>query len=307
MKRLCLLFALATLLLAPSARAQLVTSDPMNQLIFWENVTHTTQLAQSLEQLRQTTVAAKENLSLVRDVYAGVNEFLHFDPKDFLESGKSYYLTKSGVGDLVVDARSGIEGGSGGRFNPYQLVQRVDMYGDQSRRMDAREDAVPLPYDADAALGISQDLNALIDHPGYQKRLLGEPPPPTAAEGLLLFDAARADPQLAQALVYERTHSKEAETRAMKLYLESLGASPGKAQQLAATASTMTAAELASVNDKLAQQTALMQVERIENAAGRAEARRETDAMWQGVGEGIERSFGSGPRPTEMPAFGRVR
>lgn len=244
------------------------------------------QSAASLEQLRASLAAAREQVQFARDVYAGVNDFRQFDPQAFLDSQQQQWLSQvplaQDVSSFVQDITA--NGLNGGRFSASDLYYRVDAYHDAYRRHQAEQanGGKVVPYDARAALGVSREAEAALANPATRAALANQPVP-DVADGLFAVDAAKADPALLSLYMQRRAQAKEAEYQAFKLYAESMGASPGKAQQLAAMAAGLSAQELARVDDKLGQSLSLQQLQRQEEAGAKASERRETDALWNNI------------------------
>lgn len=267
-----------------------------------------TQGVAQIAQVADAIATAKEQLELARDVYAGVNDFLQFDPQAFLDGQKQQWMYSiplaSEVQSLVTDV--GTNGLNGGRFDAGRMAARFDVYRDQMRRMDAH-DAMGgslEPYDARAAMTLSRETDAVFSNGNARARLANQPEPETVSHGLFAADAARVDPQLLSLYMQRRAAAKEAEYQAMKLYAEASGASPGKAQQLAAMAAGMSAQELARIDDKLSQSLTLEQLQYQQEAAARANERREVDFLWTDMQETTIKTFAPPTRGSdEMVEF----
>ena len=259
-----------------------------------------TQGFEELAQAGETIKTAQENLQLVRDVYAGVNDFVNFDPQAFLDGQKDYWLAQMPIaGDaqsFVNDiSTNGLGGGSSS--NPYN---RLDVYRDAFRRKEAQRafKGSLEPYDGKKALTVSREAETALSNSSTRVRLANKPEPATVAEGLFAVDAAKGDPQLLALYMQRRAAAKEAEYQAFKLYSESLGASPGKAQQLAAMAAGITAQELARIDDKLTQSVAMQQLEQQQRSSAKATERRETDFLWRDLEGATQTTFAPPTRGT---------
>lgn len=248
-----------------------------------------TQGVAQIAQVADAIATAKEQLELARDVYAGVNDFLQFDPQAFLNGQKQQWMYSiplaAEVQDLVTDVST--NGLNGGSFDARRMAARFDVYRDQMRRQSAQKamGGTLEPYDAKAALTLSRETDAVLGNASARARLANRPEPETISDGLFAADAARVDPQLLALYMQRRAVSKEAEYQAMKLYAEASDASPGKAQQLAAMAAGMSAQELARIDDKLSQQLTLEELQYQQEAAAKANERREVDFIWTDLHE----------------------
>lgn len=254
-------------------------------------------VTQGLAELAQFTEAiatAKEQLDLAKDVYAGVGEFLEFDPQAFLDGQKQNWLSQvplaSDVQGFVTDLSSGL---GGGHFNARDLYGRFDAYRDAHRRKEAQRalGRTLEPYDAKVALTVSREAEGALANARTRAQLAGKPEVETVSEGLFAVDAAKADPQLLALYMQRRAAAKEAEYQAMKLYAESLGAAPGKAQQLAAMAAGLSAQELARIDDKMTQSVALQQLDRQQKASAKATEAQEADFLWGDIQRTSESTF----------------
>lgn len=270
--------------------AALVASLPTTahaSLFGEENVALTALVAQGTQELAQfgeAITTAQQQLQLARDVYAGVNDFLNFDPQAFLEGQRQQWMADVPIaGQLqgfVADVSN--NGLGGGRFDVHDVYARFNTYRDAARRAEARRalGGTLEPYDARAALTLSADTETALASPRVRQQLGGQMTPATLADGLFASDVARVDPQLLTLALQRRAAAKEAEYQAFKLLSEAMGASPGKAQQLAAIASGLSAQELARIDDKLGQSLTLEQLRQEQESTTRANERRETDFLW---------------------------
>jgi hypothetical protein len=279
-RKLFSLIAASAVLLARPARADLWGADlaPLAALV--------AQGADAISQAQQFVSTAKEDLQIARDVYAGVSDFVNFDPNTFLSGQQNYWLAQvplvGDVSGLVNDVAT--RGLTGGHFNATQLYYRLNVYRDAQRTKAAFDSlggrAVVLPYDSTAALNASKEIDTVLSNPAARQRVAGAPDPDTVSEGLFEADAARVDPALVSLYLQRRAGAKEAEYQAYKLYTEALGASPGKAQQIAAMAAALTAQEAARIDDRLSQFLAVQQLGRQEAAVGRALERSDSEFLW---------------------------
>lgn len=249
-------------------------SWPAHASIFGEeNGALSTLVAQGVAELVQVgefVSTASEQLQLARDVYAGVNEFINFDPQAFFDGQKSQWLAEvplaADVQSFVQDVSS--NGLKGGRFNARDIYSRFDAYRDAYRRKEATRSlgGTMEPFDSKIALSAAQEAEQALSNVRSRQQLASHPEPETVAEGLFAVDLARGDQRLLALYMQRRATAKEAEYQAFKLYAESLDASPGKAQQLSAMAAGMSAQQLARIDDKLTQSVAFQQLDRQETS-----------------------------------------
>ena len=298
----------ATLLWGASATAQVVVSDPTSTALeikmLATNIEHGFQLGEQLTQLKQNVQLVREGVSLARDAYAGINYFQHFDAQQFLQAGETYFLAGSGTADaLNLAANIEQNGLNGGYFSPAVLGSASNLYNDVERRAAAIQAQGHL-YDPKAALTLSAELDAVVHNLDYQQGAARTVEPSTSAQGLLAYDALQADPSLLALVVHQRAESEQQARTAMKLYLESLGASPGKAEQLAASATTLSAVELGRLNDKQAQSLNLQLLERTEKSVASAQTRKENDLVWQQIVTGVGATYGRGAPVPPEPSMG---
>jgi hypothetical protein len=292
------------------AHAQFVTSNPILEMLtnaqLAEDLAQTGTLTNQLLQLEQVLSTSQEQLGLMRDVYDGVNAFTSFDPDQFLAEGSAYFRSQVPGGGLTSRTQSFISdvranGLRGGDFS--RLRARYDTYRDSARALEAAQASPERPYDARAALSLSESLQASLATPEARKGLLTAPTPSTVTEGLIASDLARADPTLLRNYLQRRAQAREAEDQALDLLCESMGCqgapapSVGKAQQLTAQASAQSAVELTRLNGTASDQLALDQLRRQEEAAAAARARAEHDALWKNIGQSLK----AGMAPTELP------
>jgi hypothetical protein len=289
-----LVFAVATYPTAAHASLFGEENGPLTVLVA-QGVAELSQAADSFKAVTETLDNAKEYLQIARDVYAGINEFTNFDPEAFLQDQAQYFLAQVPIAGEVSSFVSDVSGNglNGGHFNANDLYGKFDAYRDAYRRRQAQQavGANLTPFDSKTALSISGDAERALSNPSTRQQLAGRPDIASASEGLFSADAARVDPKLLSLYMQRRAAAKEAEYQAFKLYSESLGASPGKAQQLAAMATAMTAQEIARIDDKLAQSVSLQQLDRQEAAIGKATERREADFLWNDVQGAAEETF----------------
>lgn len=266
----------------------LLLSAPAHASVFGEeNAALAALVAQGIEEINQasqTIATAREQLEFAKDVYAGINYFTTFDPQAFLEQEKSYFLTHIQVAaeasSLVTEVTSGrITGGSAD-----SLYNRFDAFRDAQRRRQAKQgNGRVAPYDANRALTLSAETEEALGDPTQRGRLTGKPDVATVSDGLLEADMSRVDPALLNLYLARRAAAKEAEYQAFKLYAEAIGASPGKAQQLAALAAGLSAQELARIDHSLAQANTAAQLERHERSVAKANEKAQVDFVWDDI------------------------
>lgn len=300
--------ALGLALLPQVASAQFVTSSPLLELLtkssLLQEIEQTATLASQLSQLEQMVTASREQIGLMRDVYAGVGAFTSFDPDQFLAEGGAYFRAQAGslspgTASFISDVRS--NGLAGGDFS--RVRSRWDSYRDSARALEALDGAPERPYDAATALDLSRTVQSSLASPEARRGLLAAPPVTTVAEGLFAGDLARADPSLLHAYLQRRAQAREAEDQALSVLCESMGCngasapSVGKAQQLTAQSTAQAAVELTRLNTAASEQLALEQLRRQEEAAAAARTRAEYDAIWNNLGSSFERGFA----PAELP------
>lgn len=308
------LILLFTLLAAP-ASAQVVTSDPLLELI--QNAQLSEQLAQGatltsqLAQIQALVSNAKDQVALARDVYAGLSSFQHFNPDEFLAQGSAYFASQvpglsvaTDAAGLVTDVTT--HGLQGGRFTG-NISARFDVYGDAARRSAAAAEAGAPPAFAPArALGLSADFLAALQSDSSRQRLLLESPPTSIIDGLLLEDLERVDPSLLRAYVRSRAQASDAEDKALKLLAEAFDKvappSPGKAAQLTAQSTAQSTVELTRINAALQQQLAYQQLQRAEESEAAARARQQTDAVWDSVGRAVDHAFNATEPLPDFPS-----
>lgn len=304
--RLSLPLVAAALLLAGTARAQFVdpAANALQVQILAENVRQTLSMGDQLTQLQQTVTTARENLALVRSVYAGVSEFTSYKPEDLLKEGRRAFLSAN---PELADALSlGQELtrplGEGGLGPPLSVNLGVDAYGDAARRLEAAG-AGPAPvYDARAAWSVSREVQGLLDDAAVQSSLARPPPVATVAEGLFQLDMARADAGLAELYMRRQASALSSQEAALAVFKESTAASPGKAQQLSAQSGAMTAVGVARLQELEAKQLSLLELQRQEEAATRAAERQERDVAWERLGSSMRESFRrAAPHEVEFP------
>ncbi|MCY1083769.1 hypothetical protein [Archangium lansingense] len=307
--RLTLPLAAAVVLLAGSARAQFVDpgANALQLQILMENVRQTLSMGDQLAQLQQTVTTARENLALVRSVYAGVSEFTSYKPEDLLKEGRRAFLSAN---PELADALSLGQDltrplGEGGLRPALNVNLGVDAYGDAARRREAAG-AGPAPaYDARAAWSVSREVQGLLDDASVQSSLARPLPVATAAEGLFQLDMARADAGLAELYMRRQASALSAQEAALAVFKESTTAAPGKAQQLAAQSGAMTAVGVARLQELEAKQLSLLELQRQEEATTRAAVQQERDAAWERLGSSMKESFRrAAPREVDFPTGG---
>lgn len=274
-----------------------------------ENIALATLVAQGVSELQQVSQAietARQQLEFARDVYAGVNEFRNFDPQTFLDTQKAQWLSQvplaNEVQSFVSDVRD--NGLNGGRFDAQSLAGRFDVYREAYRARQAAQSlgGSVAPYDARTALSVSREAERAFASPSVRQQLTAQPEASTFSEGLFAADAARVDPQLLSLYAQRRSAAKEAEYQAFKLTAEAMGASPGKAQQLAAMATGLSAQELARIDDKLATSVTLQQLDRQEKAVGAAVERRDFELLYENAASSLKRRA-KGPTRSEGGSY----
>lgn len=278
-----------------------------------ENIALSALVAQGVSQLQQVSQAietARQQLQVARDVYAGVNDFRNFDPQTFLDGQKQQWLSQvplaTDVQSFVSDVRD--NGLSGGRFDANALASRFDVYRDAYRRREAAQalGGPVAPYDARTAMSVSREAERALSSPTLRQQLTAQPEPTTLSDGLFAADAARVDPQLLALYVKRRAAAKEAEYQAFRLTAEAMGASPGKAQQLAAMATGLSAQELARIDDKMSTSVTLQQLDRQEKAVGSAVERRDFELLYENAASSLKRRA-KGPTRSAGDAYGWER
>lgn len=307
--RITLPLATVALLLAGTARAQFVDpgANALQLQILMENVRQTLSMGDQLAQLQQTVTTARENLALVRSVYAGVNEFTSYKPEDLLKEGRRAFLSAN---PEIADALSLGQDltrplGEGGLGPPLSVNLGVDAYGDGARRREAAGAGPAHVYDARAAWSVSREVQGLLDDAALQSSLARPPSVATAADGLFQLDMARADAGLAELYMRRQASALSAQEAALAVFKESTTATPGKAQQLAAQSGAMTAVGVARIQELEAKQLSLLELQRQEEATARAAERQERDAAWERIGSGIKESFRrAAPREVDFPTGG---
>lgn len=286
MRRLTLWFFLsATVALAPRAAHAQADIPFLTALV--------AQGASQLQQVTQAIDTARQQLQMARDVYAGVSQFTNFSPDTFLEAQKQQWLAQVPLAGEVQSFFSDVQtnGLNGGRFDARNLAGRFDVYREAFRARQARQNlgGSAAPYDARTALSLSREAERTFSSPMLRQQLTAQPSPSTFSEGLFAADAARVDPQLLALYAQRRAAAKEAEYQAFKLTAEAMGASPGKAQQLAAMATGLSAQQLARIDDKLATGVTLQQLERQEKAVGAAVERRDFELLYENAASSLKR------------------
>jgi hypothetical protein len=310
--RLAAPFLVGAVLFAARAHAQFI--DPANNAvqlqILAENVKQSISLSSQLTQLQQSVTAARENLDLARSVYAGVSEFTSYSPEDFLREGRDYFLAANPElsNALAFGQELTRPVGEGGLLPRRALHVGVDAYGDERRRREAAPAGLGTPYDSRAAWGLSREVNAVLDDVAMKASLVRPPTVSTAAEGLLAFDMARTEPGLLELYMRRQASALSAQEAAMAVFKESTAGrpSPGKAQQLTAQSSAMTAVGVSRLAEMEAKQLSLQELQRQEEAQARAQEKREMEALWKQIGTGIQQSFKrSAPKDMELPSEGQ--
>jgi len=307
--RISLPLAATALLLAGSAQAQFVdpAANALQLQILMENVRQTLSMGDQLAQLQQTVTTARDNLALVRSVYAGVSEFTSYKPEDLLKEGRRAFLSAN---PEIADALSFGQDltrplGEGGLRPALNVNLGVDAYGDAARRREAAGAGPGPVYDARAAWGVSREVQGLLDDAAVQSSLARPLPVATAAEGLFQLDMARADPGMAELYMRRQAGALSAEAAALAVFKESTTAAPGKAQQLAAQSGAMTAVGVARLQELEGKQLSLLELQRQEEATTRAVERQERDAAWERVGSSMKESFRrAAPREVAFPTGG---
>jgi hypothetical protein len=311
-RRLAWLAVAATVALPASARATFF-GDAIQIDILRENIQQTIQMTTQLEQLRQMLSSAQQTLSFTRSVYAGIQDLQHFDGGQFLDQSKAYFLQQNPpLGEAKYFGEDVVQHGPRGYFNAAPVnraIERADVFGEgRSGGSPSR----PPQYDVNAALGFGSDFDRLVAARARAARSAGTPdlapfgtppPPPSATEGLIDYQMMRSDPQLAAALSQARANSQVVATTAMEAYLKSLGASPGQAELLSARATSLTAAQVAQLNDTQARALALREHEYAERASAQAAAGAEHEALWRDINDHVARDFNHERRLPAAPSL----
>lgn len=261
-----------------------------------ENGPLTALVAQGVAELAQVAEAiatAKQQVELLKDIYAGVNDVLSFDPQAFLDGQKQQWMSEVPLAGDVQGLVSDLTNLNGGHFNAKDIYGRFDTYRDQFRRLEAKKALGTTfePYDAKSALTLSREAESALSSSSTRARLASQSEPETVSEGLFASDAAKVDPALVSLYMQRRAQAKEAEYQAFKLMSEAMGASPGKAQQLAAMATGLSAQELARIDDKMGQALSLQQLEQQQRATTKATERQEADFLWNDLSKATEKNF----------------
>jgi hypothetical protein len=301
------LAGVAAVFVPHSARAQWVVADPTSQALegklLLANIEQSFTLGRQLAQLQQSVQVAQQGLTLARDVYAGIGMFQNFNAQQFLEAGQTYFLAGTAVGSAVNFYQDITTNGlNGGVFSPSVLQQSTNLYGDVQRRLLASQTQGSF-YDARSALTLSREVQSVIHSSAYQDASVKTPEPGTPTEGLIAYDELMVDPQLLSLSVHQRAEAEQQGRTAMQMYLESLGASPGKAQQLVATSTTLAAVELARINDKAAASLNVQQLDRVERSTAAAQTRRENDMLWGLIVSGLNATYSSAAPAPEAPSL----
>jgi hypothetical protein len=127
-----------------------------------ENAALTTLVAQGVAELSQFAEAittAKQQLEMAKDVYAGVNDFMNFDPQSFLDGQKQQGLSDLPLANDVQGLVADLTNLEGGHFNAKDVYGRFDTYRDQYRRIESKRalGSTFEPYDAKSALTLSRE------------------------------------------------------------------------------------------------------------------------------------------------------
>ncbi|NTX67629.1 hypothetical protein HUA74_43980 [Myxococcus sp. CA051A] len=269
----------------------MVVTDPT---AFVETIRQSIMMAEQVEQARQTITTAKENLELARDVYAGINEIAAFDPDEYLQQARDSLGQQLPIAHESNALRSSLQQGlRGGTFDASSIARRMDIYGDRARRQfEGYDEPTPgQPYNYAGALSAAKDLQRVAENTSFQTEAGKRPPVATAADGLLMEQALQQDPQLVVLLSQRRAEATAVQRRGTELYMEALGASPGKAQQLAAQSSAQSLSELALINEHLAHQEARQQLQDLKAAQEEAAERRSLDTFGKTLDLATQRAF----------------
>jgi hypothetical protein len=125
------------------------------------------------------------------------------------------------------------------------------------------------------------------------------PPPASATQGLIAYDAAHSDATLAALYADQRSRNRLAAQIATENYAMSQGASPGQAQVIAARVTALTAQQLATLNDTASEQLLLQRLQYTKDATAAQVQRNEQDVFWQGINSGVAQSFTPIPTPAQ--------
>lgn len=287
--------------LAALSAARPAAATPAGDLVQIEILAETLQqgltMSSQLATLRQAVTDARENISFMRSMYGLVSDFKNFDPGQFMTEAKNYFLAQNReIGDasaLVADLR---RYGLKGRFNASAINRRIR---DANLYLEANTGYRVIPYDFKRALGIGQDVDDLLASPTFRQQEMSAAMPVSATSGLIEVELMQADGDAWAAALHQRAIARENAVQAMQIYAESLGASPGKSQQLAAQAAGITAAGVSQLSETSTRALALQEQDRVERSQAAAQGRREADALWRGITDGIDSSFRPVPRRTD--------
>jgi len=286
-RALALTLAVAIATVPTAARASLFGEEngPLTALV--------AQGVAELSQFAEAIATAKQQVELLKDIYAGVNDVMSFDPQAFLDGQKQQWMSEVPLANDVQGLVSDLTNLKGGHFNAKDVYGRFDTYRDQYRRLESKKalGSTFEPYDAKSALTLSRETEAALASSSTRARLASQSEPETVSEGLFASDAAKVDPALVSLYMQRRAQAKDAEFQAFKLMSESMGASPGKAQQLAAMATGLSAQELARIDDKMGQALSLQQLEQQQRATSKATERQQADFLWNDMTKATEKNF----------------
>jgi hypothetical protein len=288
------LVAALALLLAGRPAAATPFGDTIQVEILGETIKQTLTMEEQLTTLRQHLADARENIAFMRSMYGLVSDFRNFDPAQFMNEAKDYFIaqnrTLTDANNLFRDLQ---KNGLKGRFDASVLNRKIrlaNLYLEQNTGYKV------IPYDYKKALGIGQDVEDLLADPRFRKSQLTAPSVASPTRGIIDAELILADPQAYAGALHDRAIARDRAVQAMQVYAESLGASPGKAQQLGAQAASLTAAGVAQVSETTSRQLALQELERTERSQAAAQNRREADSLWRGINDSIDTSFRPTPR-----------
>jgi hypothetical protein len=303
---------LLLLALTPSVSRATPAGDVILGNILAENIVQTVNAANTLTTLQQNLMQARQYVQIARDTYAGVQALSTADLDGVLNASRTYFMNATGANSatgLVEDVRSNRL--NGGTINTGWVNAQLADARLQSRcyaQLDELNNGARRMLDADcrymldtrAASRFSQGTeDALRDttlcNVGLERipcRLVtAQPTIASSTAGIVDARLGSEDPALLAELLRQRSIARSAAVDAMRLYFQSLGASPGKAQQLAAQSAALGAAQLAAIAEGQSQLVAMEQ-RREADAANRAAAAAARDERLQRqLGDAIDRGF----------------
>ena len=330
---LALFAALAATAVCPApAWAGSFFGDAIEIQILREQVHQGILVEQQLAAIRSGLATARENLTFVRSVYGGVNDFMHFNATTFAQEAKDYFLMNNPtIGDSAAFADDVVRRGMRGSFNPYPVNAQIDQYflaECERRRSEARqlgfeltdcmdqeefrrrktERALPVTVAA-SGQSVADVYETMLSNRRIRDRMALEVRPAGPSDGLLYADTGRVDPAITSALLHESARSRMVEEQSMRMYIESLDQarppSPGKLAQIGAASSAATAASVARLEEIQARQQARADARAAEEHAEAERLRQERAIRAYTFGRLLRNSITAGapvPSREEAPA-----